>query len=274
MKVIRKYMDVDEFFRRANKSEIPTENFNRDVFYNMFDNFHGNQNEVYRRYAEHDVESYAGTMSTMVDSVNLDSMYERRWEFRSRLDCGDEVDVDRLMECEYETCWNGMRRALRGRQSVRIFVNFGGSFRRSPEELSIPGAIATSVAQALETIGIGADIYGVSGACECADNVTVMSIVKLKGVDQYADFGMIGYVCGDSHVYRNTGFINWIETCSENGIKPNRNLGYEASMSAKNLGIDDDELGTRVIIPQIFEVSKAVEWLRGSFASILGKFKQ
>lgn len=223
--------------------------------------FHGNERDLYQKYKEHDVKHEAGIMAGIMDNINTSEFVEHAWEFKQRLEEGDMIDVNRYLDGQ-EKFWCGVRRCLRNKQVVRVYLGLGGNCGRSKEELAICGAVGVTVTEVLEAMGIGVELWGgcfSTGLFDNGDNGGV--VVKLKDSNEFSDLGMVNYICGNAHVFRNYFFRSWCLLGKRDNLDTTHNLGHCRDFNAKDIGLDEEEERTAIVIPQFYNVEDAKKWL-------------
>lgn len=223
--------------------------------------FHGNFNSAYKKWKEHNVTQEASMLAGVMDEINCADFEERAWEFRQRLEEGDIIDVNRYLD-GHEKFWCGVRRAWRAKQVVRIYCGVGGNCNRSKQELAVCGAAAITLCEILESMGIGVEVWGTSpssGLFTNGDNG--MTLIKLKGSDEFADLGIINFIAGNDTVFRNGVFRSWVKLGERDDLTCESDLGHMREPTAKNIGLSDDEANAAIIMPQLFDVNTARTWL-------------
>ena len=260
------YDSLSEFIETAHK--IKGSDFNRFGISRSHienceepDSFHGDEKKLYKKYKEHDVKHEAGIMAGMMDNINTSDFVEHAWEFKQRLEEGDMIDVNRYLD-GHEKFWCGVRRCLRNKQVVRVYLGLGGNCNRKMEELAICGAVGVTVTEVLEAMGIGVELW-----CGCfstnlfknGDNGGV--VVKLKDSNEFDDLGMVNYICGYAHIFRNYFVRGWCLLRKRDGLDTEWSLGHCRGFCAKDIGLDEEEERTAIIVPQFYNVEDAKKWL-------------
>ena len=265
------YDSLSEFIESAHEikssdfSEFSTSRSNVESCEDTSDRFHGNEPKLYEKYKEHDVKHEAGIMAGIMDSINTSDFAEHAWEFKQRLEEGDMIDVNRYLDGQ-EKFWCGVRRCLRNKQVVRVYVGIGGNCHRTKDELAICGAVGVTVVEVLEAMGIGVELWGGCFSTNLFDNGDSGGIVvKLKDSNEFADLGMVNYICGNAHIFRNYFFRSWCLLGKRDKLDTARNLGRCRDFNAKDIGLDEEEERTAIVIPQFYDIDDAKEWLIGMF---------
>jgi len=235
--------------------------------------FRGDESKLYKKYKEHDVKNEAGIMAGVMDEVNCAEFLENAWEFKQRLEEGDIIDVNRYLD-GHEKFWCGVKRCYKNKQVVRVYLGIGGNCNRSSSELAICGAVGVTVTEVLEAMGIGVELWGGSFSSwlfRNGDNGG--ALVKLKDANEFADLGMVNYICGNSHIFRNYFFRSWALLGERDGLSVESNLGHSREMNAEDIGLDEEEARTAIIVPQFYDVNSAKSWLVDMFNGLKQKLE-
>lgn len=223
--------------------------------------FHGNFNNIIKTVATHNVKQEASMLAGVMNEINSADFIERSWEYRQRLEEGDIIDVNRYLD-GHEKFWCGVKRSWRTKQVVRVYTGAGGNCGRSREELAICGAVAVTLTEILESMGIGVELWSISSSSGLFTNDNDgQTLIKLKGSDEFADLGMINYITGNDTVFRNGVFRSWAKLAEREGFTLDCCLGSMKTPTAKDIGLEDCEADTAIIVPQMFNVDIAKEWL-------------
>lgn len=227
------------------------------------ESFHGNQEKVYEKYATHKVEKESSLVNDVMGEFKSLEFDEVKWKFAQRLVEGDSVDVNRYLD-GHEKCWLGVKRQRKRKKVVRIYSEFGGHCGRSARELAVNGAIAVTLCEILESMGIGVELWACTYTNGCgADGSDILEMVKVKASDEFADLGMINYVTGNNHVFRNTAFRNWGRILHENNKGDlSWGLGHHGNLTMEILeGRQEDKADGTILIPSIYDVEEAKRWM-------------
>lgn len=283
-KTMLKYYDsLNELFEDTNLQPPEYNRFygnNRRVFYNTHNasgtDFYGNQKVIYEKFKNHNVKKEAGIMDGIINDLNLAEFKEHGWEFRQRLEEGDFVDVERYLE-GHERFWSGVRRVLKTKQVVRIYLTIGGHARRSADELAVCGAAAMTVCEVLESMGVGTELWVASGTngvidtysgCKSKKYNNIYLAIRAKNSNEFADLGMINFICGNHHMFRCTILRAFALAAQRLNIDTYSSLGCPAILTKESLGLEGDEVDTSVIIPAFYSITQAREWLSEFFNKI------
>lgn len=235
--------------------------------------FYGNYEKVYDKFKKHNVKQEASVLATAIDSLVGADFDEQRCQYRTRLEEGDEVDVNRYLDGQ-DRYWNGVRKVRREKRVVRVYVHVGGHCGRSAEQLAIGGALAVAVTEAMEAAGIAVELWGVCYASGCYENGdNALTAVMLKPSDTFADLGIINYICGNHHVFRNSFFRSWCKTGRRDALDVGYGLGYHAVVDKDKIGLTDEEAEQAIIVPSFYDVPSAKDWLDEQFSKMKEKGK-
>lgn len=227
--------------------------------------FHGDEAALYKKYKEHDVKKEAGIINGIMDEINCAEFVEHAWEYKQRLEEGDSIDVNRYLD-GHEKFWCGVRRCYRNKQVVRVYIGLGGNCNRTAQELAICGAVGVTVVEVLEAMGIGVELWGGCFSTDLflnGDNGG--TLVKLKDSNEFSDLGMVNYICGNAHIFRNYFFRSWALLGERDGLGTDYHLGRCRSFNATDIGLDESEQASAIIVPQFYDVSAAKTWLIDMF---------
>ena len=227
------------------------------------DGFYGNQEKVYEKYATHKVEKESSLVNDVMGEFKSLEFDEVKWKFAQRLVEGDSVDVNRYLD-GHEKCWLGVKKQRKRKKVVRIYSEFGGHCGRSANELAVNGAMAVTLCEILESMGIGVELWACTYAKYAGYNgIDILEMVKVKASDEFADLGMINYVTGNNHVFRNTAFRNWGRILHENNKGDlSWGLGHHGNLTMEILeGRQEDKADGTILIPSIYDVEKAKRWM-------------
>ena len=227
------------------------------------DGFHGNQEKVYEKYATHKVEKESSLVNDVMGEFRSLEFDEVRWKFAQRLVEGDSVDVNRYLDGQ-EKCWLGVRRQRKRKKVVRIYSEFGGHCGRSANQLAVNGAMAVTLCEILESMGIGVELWACTYSKDVGYNdIDILEMIKVKASEEFADLGMINYVTGNNHVFRNTAFRNWGRILHENDKGDlSWGLGYHGNLTMEILeGRQEDKADGTILIPSIYDMDKAKSWM-------------
>lgn len=227
------------------------------------DGFHGNQEKVYEKYATHKVEKESSLVNDVMGEFKSLEFDEVKWKFAQRLVEGDSVDVNRYLDGQ-EKCWIGVKRQRKRKKVVRIYSEFGGHCGRSANELAVNGAMAVTLCEILESMGIGVELWACTYTKDVGHNdIDILEMVKVKSSEEFADLGMINYVTGNNHVFRNTAFRNWGRILHENNKGDlSWGLGHHGNLTMEILeGRQEDKADGTILIPSIYDVEEAKRWM-------------
>lgn len=235
--------------------------------------FHGSFSKIVERFSKHDVKREASVLAGIMNEINCADFTERAWEYRQRLEEGDIIDVNRYLD-GHEKFWCGVKRAWRTKQVVRVYCGFGGNCGRSATELAVCGAVCVTLCEILESMGIGVELWGVATAANLFENGDDgETLIKLKGSDEFADLGMINFITGTDYVFRNAVFRSWYKLADRDGLECTDNLGRMKIPSAEDIGLCEEEARAAIVVPQLFDINSAKQWLKDLLEKLPGKME-
>ena len=235
--------------------------------------FNGSFKKIVDKFSKHDVKKEASVLAGVMNEINCADFTERAWEYRQRLEEGDIIDVNRYLD-GHEKFWCGVKRAWRTKQVVRVYCGFGGNCFRSEEELAVCGAVCVTLCEILESMGIGVELWGIGTASDLFTNGDDgETLIKLKGSDEFADLGMINFITGTDYVFRNGVFRSWYKLADRDGLKCESGLGRMKRPSAEDIGLCEEEARAAIIVPQMFDISSAKNWLKELLDKLPGKME-
>ena len=235
--------------------------------------FNGSFKKIVDKYSKHDVKREASVLAGVMNEINCADFTERAWEYRQRLEEGDIIDVNRYLD-GHEKFWCGVKRAWRTKQVVRVYCGFGGNCFRSEEELAVCGAVCVTLCEILESMGIGVELWGIGTASDLFTNGDDgETLIKLKGSDEFADLGMINFITGTDYVFRNGVFRSWYKLADRDGLECESGLGRMKRPSAEDIGLCEEEARAAIIVPQMFDISSAKNWLKELLDKLPGKME-
>lgn len=223
--------------------------------------FSGSFANTLSKFDNSEFSSEAALTDEIIQNLNTADFNELKWKFVQHLEEGDEIDIERFLGGS-DKCWNGSRRVPRTKKTVRIYVNFGGNCDRSNEELAVAGSVGVTLAETMESMGINAEIWAVQyGYGEDTGGNNYLRLIKLKQSNEYADTGLVNFFLGDYGVFRNALFRHIINDSTDNGFDVSFGLGSSETADLSMIGLTESERKTAILVPQIFRISKAKEWL-------------
>ena len=224
--------------------------------------FNGRFADIVEKIEKHDVKREASVLAGVMNEINCADFTERAWEYRQRLEEGDIIDVNRYLD-GHKKFWCGVKRCWRTKKVVRVYCGFGGNCNKEPKELAVCGAVCVTLCEILESMGIGVELWGVATSRGLfANSHDGETLIKLKGSDEFADLGLINFVTGNDTVFRNGVFRSWCKLAEREGFELDYCLGRMKITNAKDIGLEDCEADTAIIVPQLFDVDSAKTWLK------------
>lgn len=235
------------------------------------DDFHGKNKTVMEKYMQHLFEPSSSLLSGVIDELNGEAFVVDKWRFANHLEDGEDIDIARYLDGN-DRFYSGVRRRRRELRTIRVYASIGGNCHLDKEELAIPGALATCVCEALESAGHAVEMWGcwsVNGFARNSKGNEVDMVVqtRIKAANAYADYGLINFVTGDHHFFRNIAFRTGCKYVSDNTeYKVTRWLGRAGQLTAETIGLDESECEAAVIIPPIYDLEEAKAWLAKFYA--------
>ena len=165
-------------------------------------------------------------------------------------------------------------------QAVRVYAPIGGLANVSKEEMQVCGALTCSVVEKLESEGINVELYAAYSIVDFFhervnpldnDGCKVCGLIKIKDSSEYSDLGMISYVTGNDHFYRNIVFKSRVkfayDVFMQTGIKSNCDGNYHSSNFLEEYILPDGEYTKKntIVIPRIYHMDSAIQWFNNKF---------
>ena len=240
--------------------------------------FNGKTSEVIDEYrGEHEYE--ARIMSDKSHSMMSDDFMKKRFVFRNKQLVGQRVDIPRYSSGD-QRCWFTTKKIKKIAQAVRVYAPIGGMGNVSKEEMQVCGALTCSVVEKLESEGINVELWAAYFIPDFFhqrvntnddDGIKVCGLIKIKDSSEYNDLGMISYVTGNNHFYRNIVFKSRVkfayDVFMQTGIKSNCGGNYHSSNFLEEYILPDGEYTKEntIVIPRIYHMDSAIQWLNNKF---------
>ena len=227
--------------------------------------------------AEHEYE--ARIMSDKSHNMMSDDFMKKRFTFRNKMLVGQRVDIPRYLSGD-QRCWFATKRMKKIAQAVRVYAPIGGMLNVSKDEMQVCGALTCSVVEKLESEGINVELWAAYFIPDFFrqrvnpfddDGIKVCGLIKIKDSSDYSDLGMISYVTGNNHFYRNIVFKSRVkfayDVFMQNGIKSNCDGSYHSSNFLEEYILPDGEhtKENTIVIPRIYDMDAAKQWLNNKF---------
>lgn len=236
--------------------------------------FYGSTRKVVQEYyGDH---SYNARITSSIEKniISSNDMYQKRFTFHTRQMSGQRVDIPRYLSGD-QRYWFSMKRVHVKRKCVRVYAPMGGLGNITRNDMSVCGALTCAAVEILESNGIGVELWASCVSSNVAKENpeiqasdekwpdAVATFIKIKDVNQYCDYGMIDYVTGDSHFYRNIVFKDRILTTVKRGLYF-KGLGASDSISRDQIPNDEGyDSSVDILIPRIYNIATAKSWLEG-----------
>ena len=239
---------------------------------------HGKTRDVIKEYhGEHEYE--ARIMSDKSHSMMSDDFMKKRFTFRNKMLVGQRVDIPRYLSGD-QRCWFATKKIKKIAQAVRVYAPIGGKGNVSKEEMQVCGALTCSVVEKLESEGINVELWAAYLLTDFFhqrvnknddDGINVCGLIKIKDSSEYSDLGMISYVIGNNHFYRNIVFKSRVkfayDVFMQTGIKSNCGGNYYSSNFLEEYILPDGEYTKKntIVIPRIYNIYVAKQWFNNKF---------
>ena len=240
--------------------------------------FNGKTCEVIKECrGEHEYESRI--MSDISSKMMSDDFMEKRFTFRNKQLVGQRVDIPRYLSGD-QRCWFATKKIKKIAQAVRVYAPIGGMGNVSKEEMQVCGALTCSVVEKLESEGINVELWAAYFIPDFFhqrvntnddDGIKVCGLIKIKDSSEYSDLGMISYVTGNNHFYRNIVFKSRVkfayDVFMQTGIKSNCRGNYHSSNFLEEYILPDGEYTKKntIVIPRIYNMDSAIQWFNNKF---------
>lgn len=210
--------------------------------------------------------------------------FKTKFAFASRQTVGQRVDIPRYLAGD-QRCWFSTKRQKRTVPCVRVFAPMGGHGKVTAEQMEICGATTCAIVEMLESSGIGVELWM---AC-CAGKVAkcfarppsetdqqsetnpghTCQMIKIKDCGEYCDIGMVNYLTGNSHFYRNIVLKDrfmLVMKYANQGRYP-LTTGASYSFRKEHLPIEDEyNSDLDMFIPRIYDMYTAKMYIRSNFS--------
>jgi hypothetical protein len=223
---------------------------------------------------------YEAELTTHIaDNLLTNEFYKKKFKYRNRQVCGQRVDIARFLSGD-QRCWSTVKRERVPNPSVRVYAPMGGTGEVEEKEMRVCGALTAALCEALETEGIGVELW----ACCCAEyvfssNGDITQMIKIKDSSTYCDLGLISYITGSSGFYRNIIFKDRILAGLDvmvrtNGKKCFKNIGGSYNFSERVIPKDEDtEFNKDIVLPRIYDMDRAKEYLEDNIEKVVTQVK-
>lgn len=223
---------------------------------------------------------YEAELTTHIaDNLLTNEFYKKKFKYRNRQVCGQRIDIARFLSGD-QRCWSTVKRERVPNPSVRVYAPMGGTGEVEEKEMRVCGALTAALCEALETEGIGVELW----ACCCAmgvfsGNSDITQMIKIKDSSTYCDLGLISYITGSSGFYRNiifkdrilAGLNVMVRTGGRNCFKM---IGSSYNFSERVIPKgEDNEFSKDIILPRIYDMDRAKEYLEENVEKIVTQMK-
>lgn len=231
-------------------------------YYTNHSSFSGSTEIVAKEfYGDH---SYESKITASIErNILTNEYFQSKFQFHSRQRTGQRVDIPRYLAGDPRH-WFSMKRTNVKRISVRVFAPMGGVYDVTKKDMEVCGALTCAAVEVLESNGIGVELWAscVSEGCRYENKDTdICTLIKLKDVGQYTDYGMINYITGNSWFYRNIVFKDRIIASCRNGGKY-KSVGGSVNFRRNLIPQEDGyDIDLDVVIPRIYNIKVAKSWI-------------
>ena len=226
---------------------------------------------------EHEYEAHI--MSDKSNEIMSDDFMKKRLTFRNKQLVGQRVDIPRYLSGD-QRCWFSVKKIKRIAQAVRVYASIGGAFNITKNQMQVCGALTCSVVEKLESEGINVELWAAYSIGDFFhkrvnpldnDGCKVCGLIKIKDSSEYSDLGMISYVTGNDHFYRNIVFKSRVkfayDVFMQTGIKSNCGGNYHSYNFLEEHILPDGEYTKEntIVIPRIYDMYSAIQWFKNKF---------
>ena len=230
--------------------------------------------------------SYEAELTTHIaDNMLTNEFYKKKFKYRNRQMCGQRVDIARYLSGD-QRCWSTVKRERVVNPSIRVYAPMGGTGEIKEKEMRVCGAMTAALCEALETEGIGVELWACCCAAgvfrqgkKCSDDNDIAQMIKIKDSSTYCDFGLISYITGSSGFYRNIIFkdriLAGLDVMVRTGGKKVFN-GIGGSYNFREWTIpkdEDNEFNKDIILPRIYDMDRAKEYLEENIEKVVTQVK-
>ena len=240
--------------------------------------FNGKTSKVIKECrGEHEYE--ARIISDKSHSMMSDDFMKKIFVFINKQLVGQRVDIPRYLSGD-QRCWFATKKIKKIVRAVRVYAPIGGLLNVSKENMQVCGALTCSVIEKLESEGINVELWAAYSIGDLfnervnpndSDGCKLCGLIKIKDSSEYSDFGMISYVTGDNHFYRNIVFKSRVkfvyDVFMKTGIKSECKGGYHSSNFLEEYILPDGEYTKEntIVIPRIYHMDSAIQWFNNKF---------
>ena len=240
--------------------------------------FNGNTGEVIEECrGEHEYESRI--MSDKSHSMMSDDFMKKRFTFRNKQLVGQRVDIQRYLSGD-QRCWFATKKMKKIAQAVRVYAPIGGLGNVSKEDMQVCGALTCSVVEKLEREGINVELWAAYSIVDFFhervnplddEGMNACGLIKIEDSSECSDLGMISYVTGNNHFYRNVVFKSRVkfayDVFMQTGIKSNCGGNHRSSNFLEEHILPDGEYTKEhtIVIPRLYHMDSAIQWFNNKF---------
>lgn len=179
-----------------------------------------------------------------------------------------------------QKCWYTVKKQRTPTRMARVFAPMGGIADITDEEMRVCGCVSCIVTEYIESMGINTELWA---SCVCNEVISrynsvyldnqdncLCTLIKIKDSEQYCDYGMINYITGNHHFYRNIIFRDRVFAACRK-YQEDKSFGYGGMGSSFNMTDNmipfeqSEEFGFHIVIPRIYSKEAAKEYLENTF---------
>ena len=256
-----------ETIKNFDRSKIVKGKDEWDEITNSTCSFHGKKGTkgvIEEFYGEH---SYEAKLTYDIEQEIIPcEMYKKRFSYVNRQTVGQRVDIPRYLSGDTRY-WSTVKKKRLKVPAVRVYAPMGGRGYVSKEEMTVCGATSCAIVEILESSGFNVELWA---AC-CVEDVYMADyntgeklhthlcqLIKLKNCGDYTDYGMINYITGNSHFYRNIIFKDRIISALGRkdihycGVGGSYNFSKDAIPKEEEIDFDLD-----IVVPRCYSIEQA-----------------
>lgn len=244
---------------------------------NSCSSFHGEKGTagvIEDFYGPHEHE--ARITSKLESEILSDEMFKKRFSFVNRQTSGQRVDIPRYLNGD-PRYWFTVKKKRTKVPSVRVYAPMGGRGYVSEKEMDICGATTCAIVEMLESNGVNVELW----ATCCAEGVFsinkrtgekdqshICHMIKIKDSGDYTDYGMINYITGNSHFYRNIIFKDRIMSSLGREDIGYSGVGGSYNFSKGAIPIDEEYASDLdIVVPRCYSIDAAKRYIEENFLS-------
>jgi hypothetical protein len=184
---------------------------------------------------------------------------------------GDEVDIERIKSCDFDTAWTSMiRKTKRGRTAIRLCVDIGANAGTRAEDMQWRGIAASLLSSIIHKAGYSIEIlacFAVSGSLRKSDkDIVVTCRVKPRMTQTNLSF-LASTICLPGF-FRTLGFSAVVIAADCEGQNVDHVLGSYANV-ARLLPVDN-KVTTLFVSTDVRDEASAIAWVNKTLQLLQG----